>query len=117
TFGIVDFKTTDARDSHVPLYSLQLHAYALAFENPALGRPRMAPVTKLGLLCFEPAGMTRLSGGNFAYRTEPKWIEIPRNDSSFLNFISLVVATLDRTTAPPSSPECQFCALGERLAS
>jgi hypothetical protein len=117
SFGIVDFKTTDPRDSHVRLYSLQLHAYALAFENPALGRTKIAPVTKLGLLCFEPVGMMRLPGGDFAYRTEATWIEVPRDDASFLAFLSLVVGILERPVAPESSPDCRFCAPADRLAA
>lgn len=45
SYGIVDFKTTDPRDGHVDFYSLQLHAYALAFEQPADPSKRRSPVT------------------------------------------------------------------------
>src|SRR5437764_951732 len=50
TYGVIDFKTSQRKSDHVPLYSRQLHAYATALENPAPGTLHLAPVTRLGLL-------------------------------------------------------------------
>jgi hypothetical protein len=56
TYGVIDFKTSTPRGDHLALYSRQLQAYAYALENPAPGAFGLAPVTKLGLLVFEPIG-------------------------------------------------------------
>jgi hypothetical protein len=108
TFGLVDFKTTVPRDENVGLYSRQLHAYALAAENPAPGGLLLRPVTQLGLLCVEPTAMVRHRGG-VAYGGQPHWVEIPRADDVFLGFLGEVLSVLERKSPPLPAPACQFC--------
>lgn len=108
TFGIVDYKTTVPGEEHVALYSRQLHAYALAVENPAPGSLLLQPVSKLGLLCFEPIRMARHRGG-VAYVGLPRWVEIARDDEAFLAFLSEVVSILERKGPPLPAPGCGFC--------
>jgi hypothetical protein len=108
TFGLVDFKTTGPRDEHIALYGRQLHAYALAAENPAPGSLFLRSVSQLGLLCLEPTTMVRLRGG-IAYRGQAHWVEIPRDDEAFLAFLAEVLTVLDRKTPPLPAPNCQFC--------
>ena len=50
----MDVRTTELKSCLADFYSPQLHAYALALENPAFGRELLKPVMLLGLLCFEP---------------------------------------------------------------
>ena len=57
SYGVIDFKTSESRSEHVPLYSRQLHAYAYALENAAPGKLQLSPVSRLGLLCVEPSQM------------------------------------------------------------
>ena len=57
SYGIIDFKTSTARDTNVPFYSRQLHAYAFALEQAAPGKLKLAPVSTMGLLCIDPVEM------------------------------------------------------------
>src|SRR5439155_10762617 len=50
TYAVVDGKTCSTKDEHVMLYGRQLHAYAYCLEHPAPGKPRLAPISRLGLL-------------------------------------------------------------------
>ena len=85
SYGVIDFKTSQARGRQHRLYARQLHSYAYALENPAPGKLNLAPVSRLGLLCVEPIEMLSLGDGSYAYRTEPTWIECPRDDQEFFS--------------------------------
>lgn len=106
--GIVDFKTSVPRPEHVEFYGRQLHAYALAAENPAPGNLRLSPVARLGLLCFEPTRMTATRRGA-AYRGEAHWIDVPRDDDAFMAFLAEIVDVLERPSPPDASPTCPYC--------
>lgn len=108
TFGIIDFKTTEPKDHHIGLYGRQLHAYAVAAENPARGSLRLPVVSLIGLLCVEPVGMTSQEE-SLAYLAEPRFIEVPRDDDAFLTFLSGVLLLLEREEPPDASPACGFC--------
>lgn len=111
TYGIVDYKTTDPRDTNVHMYGRQLHAYAIALEYPSPGTQQFSPVTTLGLLCMQPTGMIELDDGDFAYRIGPHWIEIERNDADFCAFIEDIVAVLSQPHPPTPNARCAWCAL------
>ena len=108
SYGIVDFKTAPAKDEHILLYARQLHAYACALENPADGAFSLQPISRLGLLVFEPNKFARhngtclLSGGL-------QWVEIPRDDAAFLQFLVEVLQVLEQPEAPGGSPSCPWC--------
>ncbi len=108
SFAIVDYKTTVPKPHHAALYGRQLHAYALAAETPAPGSLMLKPVTRLGLLCFEPTRMTATRGGA-AYRGETHWIEVTRRDGEFMAFLGSVADLLDRPTPPEATAACSFC--------
>jgi hypothetical protein len=109
SFGVVDFKTSQARPEHVEFYSRQLHAYAYALENPAPGSLRLAPITKLGLLCVEPVEMDRTSQGQIAYIGNASWLECPKDQDHFFGFLDQVLAVLEQPTPPESGAECLYC--------
>ena len=109
SFGVVDFKTSESNDQHVPLYSRQLHAYAYALEHPAQGKPALSPVSRLGLLCVEPTQMLEADGGGYAYKAEVVWIECPRRDDAFLAFLEDVQDVLDCPEPPGGSATCPWC--------
>ena len=109
SYGVVDFKTTEAKAEHVAFYSRQLEAYAYALENPGPGAFALRPITRLGLLCVEPARMDQADFGQVAYFGNPSWIEIPRDDGQFLEFLGRVVDLLALPEAPPADPDCLFC--------
>ena len=117
THGVVDFKTAERRAEHVPLYGRQLHSYAWALERPAAGRFRLDAVRALGLLVFEPDAFSNQPG--LGYLTgRLAWIEVPRNDAAFTEFLAQVVSVLDRPTPPLPSEDCAWCQRGlyERIA-
>lgn len=109
TYGVLDFKTADVRDPHVALYARQLHAYALALEQAAAGEFSVGPISRLGLLVFQPAyfslGRRNVAtlGGNLA------WLEIPRDDAAFLGFLHQVVGLLEQPTPPAGAANCSWC--------
>lgn len=110
TYGIVDFKTAEPRQEYVAFYGRQLHAYALAAESPMDEAPTFAPVSRLGLLCFEPNEMIQLDDG-YAYRASATWIDVPRDDDAFLDFLGKVLDLIEASDPPKADPKCGFCKL------
>ena len=108
SYGVIDFKTTKPSPKHVPFYSRQLHAYAYALEHPASGKLRLSPVTRLGLLCVEPVDIDWAEGERIAYLGEVTWMEIPKDEAWFLEFLDEVMAVLDKPE-PPSPRKCGYC--------
>jgi len=120
TYGVIDGKTCSTKDDHVPLYGRQLHAYAYCLEHPAPGKPRLLPVSRLGLLVFEPEGFTYPMAGAAAVEAAltgaMRWIAIPRDDAAFLAFLTEVLDLLERPDPPPPGPTCQYCKYHQRRA-
>ena len=93
---------------HVEFYGRQLHAYGYCAEHPVPGKPGFGPVSRLGLIAFDPDrykqrdDMAYFGGGLH-------WIEIPRNDKQFLAFLSQVVTVLEQPQAPGGAPDCEHC--------
>jgi hypothetical protein len=117
TYGVLDFKTTKPSPRHVPFYSRQLHAYAYALEHPAPGKLALAPVTELGLLCFEPSAIEPLPGGRLSYAGEFTWLACPKDYERFHRFLDEVLAVLDQPEPPASSPACVWCRYREEARS
>ena len=113
TFAVVDFKTTQPKTQHINFYTRQLHAYAYALENPNPGKFSLSPISKMGLLCVEPVAMNRTQHGRLAYEGQVTWLECPKDDQQFLNFIDTVLDVLDSPVAPPPNPKCSFCTYRE----
>jgi hypothetical protein len=126
--GVCDFKTSAPSDEAAALYGRQLHAYAFALERPANEVSRLAPVSRMGLICFPPLDMVELpaaktaakpagrsraasarSRANYAYRTEAVWVEVERDDDAYMAFLADVVRLITRKTMPQSSPNCGWC--------
>lgn len=108
TYGIVDFKTSERKAAHVPLYGRQLHSYAYALENPAPGKLSLRPVTKLGLLVYEPGGFCGNNGvGNLEGGLT--WIEVPRHDGTFMAFLDEVLCVLEQPSPPGPNADCKWC--------
>lgn len=117
SYAVLDFKTASPSEEKVDLYSRQLHAYALALENPAPGALELRPVSRLGLLFFTPDACEAESGGRQILHGEITWAEVQRNDPAFLQFLAEVVKLLDEPTPPREPDTCQWCEYRQRLAS
>ena len=109
TYAVVDFKTTEPKLGHIPFYSRQLHAYAYALEHPAPGKLALSPIKKLGLLCVEPTAIDRYKDGRIAYIGEVSWLEIPKDETQFLDFIDEVLTVLEQPEPPLPGPRCGYC--------
>lgn len=108
-FGIIDIKTAESKEEHIPLYSRQLHAYAYALENPAPGKLGLSPVSQLGLLCVDPLEVVSIGEGFYGYRVMPTFMECPRNNEEFRLFLKEVLDILESSTPPPGSADCAWC--------
>lgn len=120
-YGVCDFKTSSPGEGASDLYGRQLHAYAIALERPAGDALPLAPVSRLGLICFPPDDMIELpnratksaakhgTAKRYAYRTSAVWVEVERNDEVFLNFVANAVRLITRPTMPRSAPNCGWC--------
>ena len=120
-YGVCDFKTSSPGEGASELYGRQLHAYAIALERPAGDALPLAPVSRLGLICFPPDDMIELPTRattratkpaalkRYAYRTSAVWVEVERNDEAFLNFVANAVKLITRPTMPRSAPNCGWC--------
>jgi hypothetical protein len=109
TFGLLDFKTIEPKPAYLANYARQLHAYAHALENAGPGGMSLAPISKLGLFCLDPAEFGPNEGRGYSLRCRPSWIEFQRDDSTFMSFIEQLLDVLDLPEPPPPSPTCGFC--------
>jgi hypothetical protein len=110
TYGIVDFKTTTPADHHAVFYGRQLHAYAYALENPAPGKLSYTPISRMGLLCFDPSHMDERSPAILSLQGPAVWVDIPVDMDGFKSFLDKVLTLLESPEPPDPGPECGFCA-------
>jgi len=114
TYGVVDFKTTEARDEHIPFYARQLQAYAYALEHSAPTKLHLSPIARMGLLCFEPRHMDKDEDGRLTYRGSVIWQECPVDEQGFLALIGDVMDVLELPQAPQADEKCGFCKYREQ---
>jgi len=110
TYGIIDFKTTTPNPEHVDFYSRQLRAYAYALEHAMPGKLHAAPITRLGLLCFDPQRMLEHDEFSLELAGPATWLECPVDEAEFLGFIDEVMTILESPNAPTPDPKCTYCA-------
>ena len=109
SYGIIDFKTSDASEEKAAFYSRQLSAYAYALENPAPNALSISPITRLGLFIITPDRFERLPNGELAFVTKTTWMNVPRDDATFLALLGEVVKLLDLTAPPDPAEGCGLC--------
>jgi hypothetical protein len=109
SYGVVDFKTSTPKPSHLAFYGRQLRAYAYALEHAAPGKFQLGPVSRLGLLVVEPNAIDRMPDGRLAYLGGVTWQEIPSDENSFLAFLAEVLNVLEQPTLPEPGEKCAFC--------
>jgi len=110
SFGVVDYKTSNASQEKAAFYSRQLSAYAYALENPAPGTLHLSPVTRLGLFILTPQRYEEIASGEAAFVTAATWMDVPRDDPAFFSFLGGVMAVLEADDPPPSAETCPLCA-------
>jgi CRISPR/Cas system-associated exonuclease Cas4 (RecB family) len=114
SYGVVDFKTTETKDEHIPFYSRQLQAYAYALEHTAPTKLHLSPIKKMGLLCFEPRHMDKDESGRLTYRGSVIWQECPIDEPGFLNLMGDILSVLELPEPPAAGEKCEFCIYREQ---
>jgi hypothetical protein len=109
SYGIVDYKTSDAKDEHAAFYSRQLSAYAYALENPAPKALGLSPISRLGLFVITPDRFERTVNQGMAFINRTTWMDVPRDDNAFLALLREVVSMLDAPSPPKPSEACGLC--------
>jgi hypothetical protein len=109
TYGVIDFKTSSVKPTSKFLYARQLHAYAYALEHPAERKFALSPVSRLGLLVYEPERMTHEAGSRAQLEGSLKWLEIARDDRAFLKFLGEILDVLNADAPPDSGEGCGWC--------
>ena len=107
--AVIDFKTSERKAAHIPLYGRQLHSYAVALENASPNKLSLRPVTRLGLVVFDPDRFEKDAAGRAQLFGGLTWIEIQKNDASFLAFLKDVLNVLQQSSPPAPGPNCSFC--------
>jgi hypothetical protein len=109
SYGVIDFKTSTPRATHLDFYGRQLRAYAYALEHPAAGKFSLSPITRLGLLVVEPNAIDKIPSGEIAYLGKVTWQEIPVDEAAFLAFLGDVLTVLELTDPPEAAESCVWC--------
>ena len=109
SYGVIDYKTSEATEEKAAFYSRQLSAYAYALENPAPGAFALSPITRLGLFIITPERYEPFRNGEIAFMTKTVWMDIPRDDATFLALLGEIVALLDNPNPPESANDCGLC--------
>jgi hypothetical protein len=95
--------------AHVEARGRRLQACAYALEHPAPDAAMLGPVTRLGVLAFEPEKFTADAGGVGALTGGLRWIEIPRDDGRLFGFLAEALSVLERPHPPGGTPLCPWC--------
>lgn len=112
SYAVIDFKTTAMSSDKAKDYSTQLHAYKYALENNREGKPHLSPITKLGIIVFEPdidEKMIKTSESSQGIIHKTQWFEIPIDEDNFVSYVKKVVKLLSLQDIPHSAESCQFC--------
>jgi hypothetical protein len=108
-WAIVELRVAARPPEPLALAARRLLVHAWALENPAPGSFGLGPVTRLGLLVFEPEKFAWEAGGLGALRGGLSWVEIPRDDAALFGFLAEVLTVLDRPEPPGGAPLCEWC--------
>ena len=112
SYAVIDFKTTAMSSDKAKDYSSQLHAYKYALEHNRDGKPHLSPITKLGIIIFEPdikEKMTKKHESAFGIIHKTQWLEVPINEDGFIQYVKEVTTVLASDNIPNSALSCPFC--------
>jgi len=115
SYAVFDFKTGSPNAEKAEMYGRQLHAYALALERPEEGALALGPITSLGLIFFTPDTCAHPGPLRQVLEGDMKWVEVRRDDATFLGFLESVVRLLDGPMPPMEPVGCGWCEFRTRL--
>lgn len=115
SFGVIDCKTSSPSQSKTEMYGRQLQCYTYALEHSAPGRLALSPISKLGLLYFQPDSFEQISDTQQAFKGNLFWQEVKRDDEGFMRFIADVVKIIDSEEIYPHvCDRCEYCLKGNK---
>ena len=101
-----------------PMYSAQLHSYALMLENPSDNEKIISPVKALGLFCFSPNQVIDHKKGSNTFQMNARWAEVKRDDKGRIivnkKFQTSVLDLLHVEIKAFRNPKCTVCAFVDR---
>jgi PD-(D/E)XK nuclease superfamily len=109
SYGIIDYKTSEAKDEQTSFYSRQLSAYAYALEHPAPRALGLSPITRMGLFVVTPDRFEATDRNEKVFVNKTVWTDVPRDDEAFMRLLGEVVRLLDAPEPPESDPDCETC--------
>ena len=109
SYGVVDYKTSDAKEEHAAFYSRQLSAYAYALEHPAPKALELSPISRLGLYVITPERYERSAGEEMVFVNKTTWVEVARDDAAFLGLIGEALTVLEAPSPPEPARGCATC--------
>jgi len=116
SYAVFDFKTGSPNDEKTEMYGRQLHAYALALEQPAEGAMALSPISSLGLIFFTPDSCAHPGPVRQVLEGNMQWIEVRRDDGAFMGFLESVVRLLDGPMPAMETEKCDWCAYRKRTS-
>ena len=109
SYAVMDFKTGNPKEDTANMYGRQLHAYALALENPAAGALELKPVTRLGLLYFTPDRCEYAGNNRQVLEGQMTWHEITKDEDAFRSYLREVLSLLDGSPPAAEPGSCNWC--------
>ena len=107
--ALVDVAIGARETADTPARARWLLAGAHALEHPAPGVVAIGPVTRLGVLAFDPAKLVAEAGGVAALSGGLTWIEVPRDEGRLFGFLAEALSVLERPQPPGGAPLCPWC--------
>ena len=108
-WALVDLATDGGGAAQAVARGRRLQACAYALEHPAADVVAVGPVTRLGVLVFEPEKFAAETGGVGALSGGLSWIEIPRDDAPLFGFLAEALSVLERPQPPGGVALCAWC--------
>lgn len=108
TYGVFDYKTAEP-GNHSHLYGRQLHSYAYALENPAVGELHLSPISMLGLIYTPPSKISRKNIDWVSFDAEVYLVKIEKDMNGFLDFLEGVLSLMESPDIPDSDSQCLWC--------
>lgn len=114
TVGVIDAKTSDPKDSMIPVYGRQVDTYRTILQNPQKGNPEY--VSLQGLLIATPGRLSfnpTVPSSPFHFDFSFKSIEI--KDGEWFEFLVAVVDLLSGDRSADNG-KCNHCTMQRALA-
>ena len=108
-YALVAVTTGERRPEHAAAPGRRLNAGAYALEHPAPGATVLGPITRLGMVVFEPQKFTGEASGAGTLSGGVSWVEIARDDGALFGFLAEVLAILERPEPPGGAALCAWC--------